>query len=132
MPLVGRASSILYNVTHGLDLAMVGMGTGIALVRPLPIIITLTTLLGAVVLYYECRVGILAGPLGITRFRRLWYSMVIDVLYHIGVLAIALAVYDIISTYPWLVITGIVQLVTWLAWVLVGGVVIPRESWLVP
>lgn len=132
MPLIGRASSILYNTTHGLDLAMIGMGAGVAVMRPLPIVIALAALLGFVVLYYEARVGMLAGALGIARFRRLWYSIVIDVVYHIGILGIALAVYDVINTGLWLVITGIVQLVTWLAWLAVGGVVMSRESWLVP
>ena len=132
MPLIGRASSILYNTTHGLDLAMIGMGAGVAVVKPLPIVIALAALLGFVVLYYEARVGMLAGALGIARFRRLWYSIVIDVVYHIGILGIALAVYDVINTGLWLVITGITQLVTWLAWLAVGGVVMSRESWLVP
>ena len=132
MPLIGRVSSVLYNTTHGLDLAMIGMGAGIAVVKPLPIVIALASLLGLVVLYYEARVGMLAGALGIARFRRLWYSIIIDVLYHIGLLGIALAVYEVINTGLWLVITGIVQVVTWLAWLAVGGVVMPRESWLVP
>ena len=132
MPVIGRVSSVLYNTTHGLDLAMIGMGAGIAVIVPRPLIIALAVILGFVVLYYEVRVGMLAGALGIARFRRLWYSIIIDVVYHIGLFGIALAVYEVINTGLWLVITGIVQLVTWLAWLAVGGVVMSRESWLVP
>ena len=111
---------------------MIGMGAGIAVVKPLPIVITLASLLGLVVLCYEARVGMLAGPLGIARFRRLWYSLVIDTLYHISILGIALAVYEVINTGLWLVITGIIQIATWLIWLMISGVAIPRESWLVP
>ena len=132
MPFIGRVSSALYNTTHGLDLALVGMGLGISIMRPSPVIITIATLLGAVVLYYEARAGLLAGPLGIARFRRLWYSILIDLVYHIGILGLVITVYTILSTGIWLVITGIIQLLTWLAWLAIGGVTTPRESWLVP
>ena len=132
MPVVGRLPSVLYNTTHGLDLALVGMGVGVSVIMHNPVVIALATLLGVVVLYYEARVGMLAGALEIARYRRTWYSILIDVMYHIGVLGITLAVYDITNMGIWLVITGIVQLATWLAWLLASGVVIPRESWLVP
>ena len=111
---------------------MTGMGVGIAVMRPLPVVIVLAVILGVVVLYYEARVGMLAGPIGIARFRRLWYSIIIDIVYHFGLLSIALVVYKVINTGLWLVVTGTVQVVVWVVWLLVGGIVIPRESWLVP
>ena len=129
---LSRAVTALYIATHSLALLTAGSALALATYyRRLPTL-ALATLLLAIVIYYEVRLGIMADPAALAMRRARWYSTLIEVTYHIGVLALALAIYLTLGVGVWVAITAILQVITWLFWLAAAEPTPRNETWLKP
>ena len=129
---LSRAVTALYIATHSLTLFTAGSALALATYyRRLPAL-ALAALLVAVVIYYETRLGIMADPAALAMHRARWYSILIEVIYHIGVLALALAIFLTLGVGVWVAITAILQVITWLFWLTAAEPTPRNETWLKP
>ena len=129
---LNRAVTALYIATHSLALFTAGSALALATYyRRLPTL-ALAVLLLAIVIYYEVRLGIMADPIALAMHGARWYSILIEVTYHLGVLALALTIYLTLGVGVWVIIVAILQVITWLFWLMAAEPTPRNETWLKP